>query len=179
MLNLKRLTRQKKYQYRIALQLPDAINNMNDTDIVNNYKLNRIKSRIPSYFEVCFNYALKTTDILDLETAFEYTIYNYTPVHVAEARAGDIVTFHKIEPETRGLRIPNERTIEHFAVISGIDIEKNILNIRSKWGSCGIFEGSIEDLPEFFGNQFVIWRRKKRNSPTTKSNSVKEKIGSF
>jgi hypothetical protein len=179
MLNLKKLIRQKKFQYKITLRLPEAINNMDDTDIVNNYKLNRIKSKIPVYYEVCFNYALQSTDILDLETAFEYTLYNYTPVHLAEARQGDLVTFHRIEQETRGLQIPNDRTIEHFAIISGIDIGKNILNIKSKFGSCGIFEGNIEDLPKFYGNHFVIWRKKKRTSPTEKSNSVKEKIGSF
>jgi hypothetical protein len=178
-MNLKNLLKQKKFQYKIALKLPHDIDRMDNTDIINNYNLNRIKSRIPEYFSVCFNYALNNPDILDLETAFECTLYNYIPVHIADARAGDMVTFHRIEPETRGLRIPNERTIEHFAIISGINIDKNILNIRSKFGQGGIFEGRIDELPVFYGNHFVIWRKQNKTSPTTKMDYVKEKTVSF
>lgn len=178
-MNIKTLIRQKKFQYPILLKLPETVDKMDNTDIINNFNLNRIKSRIPEYFSVCFNYALHNNDIQDLETAFKYTLYNYTPVHIQDATAGDIITFHRIEPDKRELRIPNERTIEHFAIISYIDIDKNILNIKSKFGQCGIFEGKIDELPVFYGNTFVIWRKKNKNSPTTKLQNVKKKIDSL
>ena len=41
------------------------------------------------------------------------------------ARRGDIVSFHKIEKETRGLNKPCDLNCEHFAIISYIE-DKNI-----------------------------------------------------
>lgn len=163
MLNLKTLSNKKTFKYPITLRLPDAINEMDDIDILNNYNVNKIRDNKYCMY-VCFNYALHNKNIMDLETAFEYTLYNYKPIELKDARVGDMITFHKIERQTRGLRIPNELNIEHLGIISDINIENNTLKIKSKWGDCGIFEGDIDLLPVFYGDTFVIWRKKQNKN---------------
>jgi hypothetical protein len=91
------------------------------------------------------------------------------PISKENAQQGDIISFHKIK---KSFSRPDGWNCEHFAVISDVQNEK--INIKSKWGIMGVFEGNISELPETYGNVYVIWRRKNKNSPTEKLNSVKD-----
>jgi hypothetical protein len=127
MLNLKELQNKNTFKYPIELRLPETLNNMNDTDILNNYNLNKINSNRYRHF-VCYHYALRNTDIMELDDAYYHILENYNPVTLKNARKNDVITFHNIKSKRR---LPDTSNIEHFAIISEINIEANILNIKA------------------------------------------------
>jgi len=52
--------------------------------------------------------------------------------------------------------------VMHFGKIIKTDNTIQGTIIRSKWGDCGIFEGSINDLPDFYGNKAKFFRKNKK-----------------
>lgn len=120
----------------------------------------------------CFNYAFNDNNIQEVEDGFKKLIYEYEPVEKLQANKGDIISFHKLNKYNN---IPDGYNCEHFAIISSIDKEN--INIKSKWGIMGVFSGSIKDLPNTYGNFYIIWKKKK--SPTEKKINVKNETVSF
>ena len=102
---------------------------------------------------MCYNYALGLDhlQIDGCEEALTYIEDNYKPIKLNEAKEFDIIVFHD----------NIEDFPQHFAVIWDIQKvgRKTKITIRSKWGSMGIFEGNIKDLPKFYGTKFTIWRK--------------------
>jgi len=157
--------------YPIKLKIPDdyfepSYYNQdipdNDTDIIKDYPTLSL-SYVKKYINAeCYAYALKNNNLCDLEDSFGYLQRLYRPISIENIKIGDIITYYNIEKNTKGLNEPNDTTIEHFAIVTDI-IKTNRLYIRikSKWGLNGIFEGSYNLLPEFYGNTFSIWRKKK------------------
>lgn len=129
--------------------------------------------KYPEYY-FCYNYIFDNPELSEVDEAFEILLYHFAPIEKQNARRGDIISFHNIRNDWRK---PDGLNCEHFAKISHID--KNDIKIISKWGIMGVFEGRVQDLPDGYGNTFVIWRRKNKNSPSRKINNVKEKIDSF
>jgi hypothetical protein len=126
----------------------------------------------------CYNYAFKTIHLDEVEEAFRILIHDYIPVEKKNARQGDIISFHSIrQNDGRIFKTPNDLNCNHFAVISGVQDGK--INIKSKFGILGVFEGTIYDLPESYGNNFCIWRKQNKKSSTEKNKSVKNETVSF
>jgi hypothetical protein len=124
----------QKYSNKIKLVLDcDVLDKtQDDFEILDYYpQLKLIKSdkyyfkKYPNEYYFCYNYAFKTIHLDEVEEAFRILIHNYTPVEKKNARRGDIISFHKIEQYTRGLKTPNDLNCNHFAIISGIQDRKN------------------------------------------------------
>jgi len=144
--------------YPITLQIPDWRLDLlykKDTDILKDYPLKL--SYVKKYHNTeCYAYALKNRYIFGLEEAYEILKEQYRPISKENIQKGDIITYHN----NKNI---NADTIEHFAIISQIfKTNKNTyIKIKSKWGICGIYEGSYDILPEFYGTYFCIWQKNK------------------
>ena len=177
----------QKYSNKIKLVLDcDVLDKTQDDFEVLDYypQLKLIKSdryylkKYPHDHYFCYNFAFKNINLYEVEDAFRILLYDYIPVEKKNARQGDIISFHSIrQNDGRLFKTPNDLNCNHFAIISGIQNGK--INIKSKFGILGVFEGTIYDLPKSYGNCFAIWRRQNKNSPTEKSKIVREKIVSF
>lgn len=165
-----------KYSNKITLKLNNCTieKTRNDFEILKHYpQLKLIKSDkyyLKKYedYHFCYNYTFKKSykKLYEVEDAFRILIYDYTPVEKKNARQGDIISFHNIrQNDGRLFKTPNDLNCNHFAIISGVQNGK--INIKSKFGILGVFEGSIHDLPKSYGNMYCIWRKNKI-SPTTK-----------
>lgn len=110
----------------------------------------------------------------EVEEAFRILIHDYIPIEKKNARLGDIISFHSIRQNNgRIFKTPNDLNCNHYAIISGIKDGK--INIKSKFGILGVFEGSISDLPTSYGNCYTIWSKKNKISPTKKSKMLRKK----
>jgi hypothetical protein len=133
----------------------------------------------------CYNYAFKKSFKLlsEIEDAFKILLDYYEPIEKYNAREGDIISFHSIDENYKRNNRPSDVNCNHFAIVSDIKISLNtgdeVIFIKSKWGVMGVFEGKISDLPENYGNCFMIWRKKKIYSPTEKKETIRNKIGSY
>lgn len=137
-----------------------------DIDIIRLYpQLKLIKSydkycdKYPNGYIFCYNYALNDYHIEEIDEAYIRLWKNYKIITKNEAKKGDIISIHKIDYRQKDHyeRQPSSYNCRHYAIIHKI-VNGEII-IRSKWGICGVFEGTLEDLPKDYGNVYQIWRR--------------------
>ena len=177
----------QKYSNKIKLVLDcDVLDKtQDDFEILDFYpQLKLIKSDkyyIKKYgdYHFCYNYAFKKCykELYEVEEAFWILIHDYIPVEKKNAKQGDIISFHSIrQNDGRLFKTPNDLNCNHFAIISGVQNGK--INIKSKFGILGVFEGTIYDLPKSYGNTCVFWRKNKKSS-TEKINSVNNETVRF
>jgi hypothetical protein len=154
----------QKYSNKIKLVLDCEVldKTQDDFEVLDYYpQLRLIKSDkyyLQKYndYHFCYNYAFKKSykTLCEVEDAFKILLYEYTPIEKKNARQGDIISFHNVK---KSFSRPDSLNCEHFAIISGVQDGK--INIKSKFGILGVFEGTIYDLPKSYGNCFVIWRK--------------------
>jgi len=107
----------------------------------------------------CFNFAFDDEELGSTEEAFEILLFNgYKRVTIGEAREGDIITYHD-DFERHGVKQIDEYSVQHYAIISKTDGTVNGTEILSKWGSDGVFQSTIEDVPDLYGEVIAIWRK--------------------
>jgi len=177
----------QKYSNKIKLVLDcDVLDKtQDDFEILDFYPQLKLIKSDKYYFKkygdyhFCYNYAFKKCykELYEVEEAFWILIHDYIPVEKKNAKQGDIISFHSIrQNDGRLFKTPNDLNCNHFAIISGVQNGK--INIKSKFGILGVFEGTIYDLPKSYGNTCVFWRKNK-NSPTEKNKSVKNETVRF
>lgn len=105
----------------------------------------------------CFNYALPDYPLYCVEDGFDVLTDNYINIKLSEAKRGDIISMHLLEDETDRI---GDWNCKHFAKIIRTASRVDNIIIRSKWGQLGIYEGKLSELPEFYGNNILIWRKK-------------------
>lgn len=168
-----------EYANKIQLKLNTDIidGTVDDSDVIYHYpQLKWIKSwkyylhKYPDDYYFCYNYVFKDILLNEIDEAYEKLSDEYIPILKENARKGDIISFHKIDLKEKDYyeKQPSSMNCEHFAIISNIFILKNeqnkikkiYINIKSKWGVMGVFEGDISDLPKSYGNKYLIWRKK-------------------
>jgi len=103
---------------------------------------------------MCFNYATRNYNLKYSEDCFEYIKENYQEIDFVDIQKKDIVIFFE------DLWNEEEENAEHFGVIKEKRETIGRTIIRSKWGTCGIFEGNINDLPEIYGHMVKFYRKK-------------------
>lgn len=119
-----------------------------------NANVTLIKDRYNSKGQ-CFNYATKNYTLKWCEECFEYIEEYYKEISIEEIKKGDIVVF---SDGYDGMF--EEYNVQHFAII--VKTDNTIANtiIRSKWGKLAIYEGSINDLPDIYGDMIKFYRKK-------------------
>lgn len=158
--------------YNINLQIADETLEWftaYDIDITKKYPLILDNKNKLYNNRECYSYALKNMNLCDIEQGYFELLRLYNNIALENIKEKDIIVYART-------KILNANTIEHFAIVT--NIENNNIKIKSKWGLNGIFEGSYDLLPEFYGSYFSIWRKNK-NSPTEKYKSVKNETVRF
>lgn len=139
--------------YPVTLKIIDRDENCDDEILANNPQLENSIIRYGNFDDdndgCCFNYALNNDDLIYCEDAFDIIKGDYNKVNILEAQEGDIVVYFNdcFEPK-------------HFAVIQKTDGTIKNTIIRSKWGCFGVYETTIEEVPELYGYYCQIWRKK-------------------
>lgn len=101
----------------------------------------------------CFNYALKDKDLFDCRHALEVLQLNYKRIGIRKAMKGDIISYHY--STGFGNILPN-----HFAIIVSTKGTIKETIVKSKWGNDGVFKGTIDDVPDYYGEIIAIWHKK-------------------
>jgi len=102
---------------------------------------------------VCYDYALgKEFD--DIFEPFWILRKKYKRILLSLARRGDIITYHSEKNKS------NVNNVQHFAVIHKTAKHIKDVIIRSKWARCGVYECKTNEVPEYYGNHIIIWRKK-------------------
>lgn len=160
--------------YPIKLQIPDSYFDtycftanlqpitQDDETTARDYGLTLYKDKRYLNRE-CYSYALQNFKLCDIEDGYAELTALYEQITIKDVKEGDIIAYYAIDKDTKGQDKPNELTIQHFArVMKVLQLSnKTCIKIKSKWGLNGIFEGCHDELPEFYGNFFGIYRRKK------------------
>jgi len=89
--------------------------------------------------------------------AYQELERGYKQINIREAKIGDLISYHELY-EYRNK--PCSSNALHFAKILKTDGTIKSTIIHSKWGVDGIFESSLEEVPDIYGNAIVIWRKK-------------------
>lgn len=105
----------------------------------------------------CPNYALTNDTIYLVQEGYEFLIDYYRAIPITEAKRGDIIVTHEVFDLTETLY---GETCLHFAKIQETDGTIQGTTIRSKWGSLGIYEGRLTNLPVMYGNVLEVWTKK-------------------
>lgn len=115
-----------------------------------------------SYEFVCFNFALNDINnwLHSCEEAYEELEYKYKQIDIKQAKKGDIISYHEISDFKNKYEKPCPENALHFAVIKNIKGTLKSTIIESKWGNDGVFESTLEEVPDTYGNCIVIWRKK-------------------
>ena len=115
-----------------------------------------------SYGYVCYSFALENINewINSCRQAFDFLEDQYEQINIKNAKKGDIISYHEIIDFKNEYGKPCKENSLHFAVIKKTRGTLKSTVIRSKWGGDGVFETSLYDVPDIYGNAIVIWRRK-------------------
>jgi hypothetical protein len=119
-----------------------------DKEIITNYPQLRNIRKCVWAEGVCFNYALKTPDILDCESASDFVFENFKEVAFKNIRKGDIVM------------IWSREQVNHFAVVIQKGNTPDNTIVRSKLGIFGIYDHKLQYSPNSYGHEIYFWRKK-------------------
>ncbi len=114
------------------------------------------------YDGVCFNYALNDTKCIlkFCQEAYKELEREYEQINIKNARKGDVISYHEISDFKSKYEKPCNGNALHFAIIKETKGTLKSTIIKSKWGIHGVFETSLFDVPDMYGNAIVIWRKK-------------------
>ena len=104
----------------------------------------------------CFNYALCDDSLNSCIEAYDELRSSYKQIPIVKAKKGDIISYHELINDE-----PWEGNVLHFAIIKKTDGSIKGTTIKSKWGEYGIYETTICDVLDIYGNTIVIWRKEK------------------
>ena len=107
---------------------------------------------------VCFNYALDDDSLDSCEESYNILKENYKQIPIEQAQKGDVISYHKLSQHRSK---PTDWNSVHFGIIDKTNGTLKSTIIKSKWGKMGVFESSINDVFDFYGNAILIWRKKK------------------
>ena len=125
---------------------------------VYNLKCVNDSKEFPNDF-VCFNFAFNDYNIESCEEALLELECNYNQIDIEKAIKGDIISYH----EDTGMICRNRKPIyrpNHFAIINETDGTIRGTIIKSKWGTDKVFQGRINNIPEYYGEIIAIWNKK-------------------
>lgn len=136
-----------------------------DTEIAINSKNVKFIDSHKNYDGVCFNYALNDNSCLlnGCYDAYKELEIGYKQIDIKNAKKGDIVSYHEVLNLGGSIAKTCAKNSLHFAIIEKTDGTINGTIIKSKWGYDGIFETTIYDVPNVYGNTIVIWRKEESN----------------
>ena len=106
----------------------------------------------------CFNFALNNT-LRNCQEAFEWLEDFYKQIPISQAKKGDIISYHEINNYDSKYEKPCCGNVTHFAKIHKTNGTVKNTIIRSKWGNMGVFETSLEAVPDAYGTAIIIWRK--------------------
>ena len=81
-------------------------------------------------------------------------------LELLQPKKGDIISYHEAYLKNKYEK-PYKRNITHFAIIKETKGTLESTIIESKWGGDGVFETSLYDVPDCYGNSIVIWKKEK------------------
>jgi len=132
--------------------------------IINSKNVKLIKNS-REYSGVCFNYALndKNGFIGNCQNAYDELKREYKQINIKEAQSGDIISYHELDDcDWRyGEKKITRNNALHFAIVKKTKGTLKSTIIKSKWGCDGVFETTLYDIPDAYGNTIVIWRKEK------------------
>ena len=144
----------------------DTIHNcMNEqtTDAINSKSVKLINNSNEFDFDdVCFNYALNDYGFIgNCKRAYGILKIKYKQINIRQAKKGDIISYHERCSNGRRANKISKYNAVHFAIIKKTKGTLKSTIIKSKWGSDGVFETNLYDIPDSYGNAILIWRKKK------------------
>ena len=80
--------------------------------------------------------------------------HNYNRIGIRKAIEGDIISYHY----SNGF---GEIPVNHFAIIVKTNGTIKGTIVKSKWGNDGVFKGTIDNIPDHYGEIITIWHKNK------------------
>jgi hypothetical protein len=93
----------------------------------------------------------------DCLQAYDKLERSYKRIYIAEAKKGDIISYHDSTDEEAWAG-----NAVHFGIIKKTDGSIKNTIIKSKWGEYGIYETTIYDVLDIYGNTIVVWRKEEK-----------------
>jgi len=106
----------------------------------------------------CYHFALNDRHLFSCEHGIEVLELNYKRIGIKKAKRGDIITYHD-DIECRGKKQIDQYSIQHFAIIVKTNGTIGGTVVKSKWGEDGVFKGTINNIPESYGEIVAVWTK--------------------
>jgi len=152
--------REIKMEYAIEPQIEGfKIQKLDGKEVerISNVKFIEDSDRFPFPY-VCYNFALGD-NISCCEDGMEKLIYDYKRINIKKSKKGDIISYHD-DIECKGKKQIDVHSIQHFAIIVKTNGRLKGTIVKSKWGLDGIYEGAVDDIPDYYGEIIAIWRKR-------------------
>ena len=107
----------------------------------------------------CFNYATKNYNICNCQDCLDYIKLRYNKIDIIDIKINDVVVFFDGFDDNVADE-PSEYNVNHYGIIIYTDNTISGTIIRSKWGTTGIFEGRLNDIPDIYGDRVCFYRKK-------------------
>ena len=151
--------------YEVELTINDLdINSVRNGEFS---KIQKVNNDRCGWKDVCCHYALNKISlkrcgfsVFDCKDSFWFLQDYFNNILISEAKKGDIITYHEINDFKNQYEKPCAENCMHFAIIEKTNGTLENTTIKSKWGEYEVFETSINDVPDMYGNAILIWKIK-------------------